>query len=526
MGTSQWLGADPSRRPPRLALAAGLLLGALAHETVAAALVGTGVVLLVVRARPSALLPAAGSAIAVWAGLDVVDFLLHRVPAMPDPAAKVQEGFSLGVALTSAVDLLGAGVLAATQPGLVDLEWSGMFGHFDRLSWDFTTLPGWALHVAGVAALVPLVAAAVAALRWARSGDPRGPVLLLLLAETGALVVGFTAVRSAFRAFSYLQVATYYLYFFEFLLMAAAAVALSGSAWVQAHLDRVALVLGALALARGVPAYLQVQATLAPHAPFVSAALEVEHAVRDAFPRSGGSCYDGTLDRLAAAFHPPGNDGPLVMVADVACDVRGGDPKYLWGRPDGSFVLAGLSAVEGLPVGIAGEGFVAEGRGTMHPGDAEGGAWSAFSAGAFHATDISVEVDHPADGGVWIGFQSPEDNTSVTLFQGRAVVVERRTPAGALEPLRLQTVALHDHVVLRFVQVGDAVQLLVDGVALGAIPGASLDGRVGVFHHSHGPGGAQVFHDVRVYEGPDAGQPVDPVALALPTLTAIARSTR
>jgi len=481
-------------------------------------------VLLALRPRAVDFLASAGLALGVWATLDLVDFLLHPVAAMPDPASKVQEGFTLAVALVSALDMLGAGVIANAQPGMVDLRWAGMFGHFDRLGWDFSALSGWPLHVAGAIGLAPLVVAAVFGLRWSRSGDPRGPVVLLLVAEIGALLVGFTAVRSAFRAFTYLQSATYYFYFFDFLFLATAAIVLSGFGLVQARLDRAALLLGGLALARGLPAYAQVQASLGQHRAFVDVATEVAHAVRGALPPSGPGCYGGALDPLAAAFHPPANDGPLVMVADVSCDVRGGAPRYLWRRGDASFVLGGLPAVDGAPVGLAGDGFVAQGAGVTHAGVAEGGAWSAFSAAAFHATDVSIEVDHPASGGVWLGFVSPDDYTSVTIHEGRGLVVERRTPGGALEPLRLQTAMLHDSVALRFVQVGGAVQVLVDGVALVRIPGASLEGRVGVFHHAPGPAGAQVFRDLRVSERVEAVEPVDPAPIDLPSLTAVARS--
>lgn len=526
LGASRWLAADPQGPAPRLTLAGGLLLGALAHETLVVAVLGTALVLAAVRPRVAGFLPVASVALAAWATLDLVDLLLHPVAAMPDPAAKVQEGFTLGVAARSALDMLGAGVVASAQPGLVDLRWAGMFGHFDRLGWDFSVLPAWALHVAGAIGLAPLAGAAVFGLRWSRAGDRRGPVVLLLVAETVALLVGFTAVRSAFRAFTYLQSATYYFYFFDFLFLATAAVVVSGFAWVQARLDRVALVLGGLALARGLPAYAQVQATLGQHAAFVEVASELARALRGALPSSGPGCYAGTFDPLVAAFQPPANDGPLVMVADVSCDVRGGEPRYLWRRADASFVLGGLPPVQGAPVALSGDGFVAERGGVTHPGIADGGAWSAFSASAFHATDVSLEVDHPASGGVWLGFVSPEDYTSVTIHEGRGLVVERHTPKGSAAPLRIQTAMVHDHVSLRFLQVGDGVQVVVDGVALARVPGASLEGRVGVFHHAPGASGPQVFRDLRVSEGGRAVELVAQEGIELPLLTAVARSTR
>jgi hypothetical protein len=504
---------------PRTGRVAGFfLLACLSHETVPVALAAVVPLLLAARADRS-VVRGVGGAVFLWALLDLVDYLLHPSATVADPAAALQPGFDWIQGALRTLDMLGVCGIAWLEPSLVDLRWDGEEGPYSRLQWDFTSIQEPVRVGMGVAVVVVLAVAVALGWRRLRRGDATGLPALMLSTHLVVLAVGFTAVRTAFRAYTYLEIATYYFYVASFAFLVLAAQGIASLRVTAPRAGRIVTIGGwAAAVIWTLTSYLGIQRALEPYEPFAKMALNSARAIREALEPRTDLCYGGSFDSVGRSVLAPFS-GPLVMMGEVACTVRrNATGAYLAWVGDGyALVTLPPAASAAWPL-EAGPGWIADADG-VRATNTDGTA-STFAGRTFDAFEVSVHVTNARDGGLWVGHTSMESYGAVAIFDGihlEGLVRNGADPAKSV--FRAHNVVLDRAFDLRVRSVAGVPFVFYDEILAGPLTGASLSGRAGVFSHAEGKD-PQVFSDLRVAE---SAPPPPEVVLRpdLPTLAAI-----
>ncbi len=507
-------------RPRWGSICAVFLLACLAHETVPVALTAVLLTLLAARADRAVIRGIAG-ALFLWAALDLFDYALHPRPTIPDPARALQPGFDLAQGAVRALDMLGVTAIAWLQPSSVDLRWDGDEGPYSRLQWDFTVIPE-AVRITTGAALVVLLAVVVAYALWrVRRGDPAGLPALALSVHLVVLAVGFTAVRTAFRAYSYLEIATYYFYVTSFAFLVIGA---QGLALLRERVPRVGRLVvlgsGGVVAIWTLTSYVGIQRALAPYEPFSKMALSSARVIREALATRTDLCFGGSFDPIARqVLSPP--SGPLVMFGSVACSVRlEATGAYLAWRDEG-YALVTLPPVASTPQPLeAGPEWIADPTGVRAVSVRTDDAVSTFTERTFDASEVTVRVSNALDGGLWVGHTPVPSYGAVAFFDGvhlEGFVRDGVEPAATV--FRAHNVVLDRSFELRVRTVDGIPFVFYQQIFVGPLSGASLSGRAGVFSHAQGAE-PQVFSDLRVAET-EAPPPAVAIRLDLPVLASI-----
>jgi hypothetical protein len=477
-----------------------LLLACLAHETVPVALGAVLLALLVARADRSTI-RGVGGALFAWVALDLVDYALHPTPTIADPASALQPGFDLFQGALRMLDMLGVCVLAWLEPSLVDLRWAGEEGPYARLRWDFTAIPEAVRIAAGV--VLALVLCCVVAVGWKRlrMGDATGLPALVLPLHLGVLAVGFTAVRTAFRAYTYLEIATYYFYVtsFAFLVIAAQGIAFLRATAPRA--GRIAMMGGwAIAAIWTATSYRGIQRALTPYEPFARMALSSARSIREALEPRTDLCFGGSFDPIARSVLSPAS-GPLVMLGEVACTVRrDATGTYLSWLGDGYGLVTLPPAVGAAWPLEAGPGWIADAGGVRAATTGSNETASTFASPTFDATEVAVRVSNARDGGLWVGHTTMESYGAVAVFDGMHIEgMVRSGAAPAATVFRAHNVVHDRSFDLRVRSVDGTPLVFYEEIFVGPLTGASLTGRAGVFSHAEGTA-PQTFSDLRIAE--------------------------
>ena len=499
-------------------IAGFLLLACLAHETVPVALAAVVPVLLLARADRS-IVWGVGGAVLLWAMLDLVDYSLHPSPTIADPARALQPGFDWIQGALRTLDMLGVCALAWLEPSLVDLRWDGDEGPYARLQWDFTSIAEPVRIAMGVVVVAVLAVAVAMAWRRLRRGDATGLPALVLPVHLVVLAVGFTAVRTAFRAYTYLEIATYYFYItsFAFLVLAAQGIAFLRATAPRA--GRLATIGGwAIALIWTLTSYRGIQRALEPYEPFAKMALSSARAIREALEPRTDLCFGGSFDSVGRSVLSPFS-GPLVMAGEVACTVRrDATGAYLAWLGDGyGLVTLPPAASAAWPL-EAGPDWIADADGVRATNT--GATASTFAGRTFDATEVSVHVANARDGGLWVGHTSMESYGAVAFFDGIHLEgLVRNGAAPARSVFRAHNVVLDRAFDLRVRAVAGVPFVFYDEILAGPLTGASLSGHAGVFSHAAGKD-PPIFSDLRVAESP-APPPEVVLRPELPILAAV-----
>jgi hypothetical protein len=227
----------------------------------------------------------------------------------------------------------------------------------------------------------------------------------VLAVHVVVLVLGFTAVRTAFRAYSYLEIATYYFSMTSFAFLVLAAEGLARVRERAPSLDRiVVLAAGGAAAVSTVVSYFGIQRALAPYPAFAEMALSSVRAIRDALAATG-SCYGGSLDALGRRVLSP-QSGPLVLFGADACTVRRDAVGAYLAWRDGGYALVTLPTaattvwpLEATPDWIED---AAGWRAAVPPGETV----STFARPWFDPGEVAVRVTNAREGGLWVGYRS------------------------------------------------------------------------------------------------------------------------
>jgi hypothetical protein len=502
--------------PRAASIAVFLLLACLSHETVPVALAAVVPLLLAARADRS-VVRGVGGAVVLWALLDLVDYALHPSPTIADPARALQPGFDWIQGALRTLDMLGVCGIAWLEPSLVDLRWDGEEGPYSRLQWDFTSIAE-PLRIGGGVVVVAFLLFAVAmAWRRLRRGDGTGLPAIVLPVHLVVLAVGFTAVRTAFRAYSYLEIATYYFYVasFAFLVLAAQGLAFLRASAPRA--GRLATIGGwAIAFVWTLTSYRGIQRALEPYEPFAKMALSSARAIREVLEPRPDLCYGGSFDSVGRWALSPFS-GPLVMMGEVACTVRrDATGAYLAWLGDGyGLVTLPPAASAAWPL-EAGPGWIADADGVRATNTSD--TASTFAGRTFDATEISVHVTNARDGGLWVGHTSMESYGAVAIFDGvhlEGLVRNGADPAKSV--FRAHNIVRDRAFDLRVRAVAGVPFVFYDEILAGSLVGASLSGHAGVFSHAEGKD-PQTFSDLRVAES----APPPPEVVLRPELPALA----
>jgi hypothetical protein len=359
--------------------------------------------------------------------------------------------------------------------------------------------------------------------RRLRRRDATGLPALVLPVHLVVLAVGFTAVRTAFRAYTYLEIATYYFYVtsFAFLVLAAQGIALLRATAPRA--GRLAVIGGwAVALVWTLTSYRGIQRALEPYEPFAKMALSSARAIREALEPRPDLCFGGSFDSVGRSVLSPFS-GPLVMFGEVACTVRrDATGAYLAWLGDGYGLVTLPPAVSAAWPLEAGPDWIADTDGVR--ATSAGNTVSTFAGRTFDAFEVSVHVANARDGGLWVGHTSMESYGAVAIFDGVHLEgLVRNGDAPAKSVFRAHNVVLDPAFDLRVRAIAGMPFVFYEEILAGPLTGASLSGRAGVFSHAEGEA-PQVFSDLRIAE---SVTPPPEVVLRpeLPTLSAV-RSRR
>jgi hypothetical protein len=413
--------------------------------------------------------------------------------------------------------MLGVCGIAWLEPSLVDLRWDGEEGPYSRLQWDFTSIAEPLRIGAGVVVVAFLLFAVAMAWRRLRRGDGTGLAAIVLPVHLVVLAVGFTAVRTAFRAYSYLEIATYYFYVasFAFLVLAAQGLAFLRASAPRA--GRLATIGGwAIAFVWTLTSYRGIQRALEPYEPFAKMALSSARAIREVLEPRPDLCYGGSFDSVGRWALSPFS-GPLVMMGEVACTVRrDATGAYLAWLGDGyGLVTLPPAASAAWPL-EAGPGWIADADGVRATNTSD--TASTFAGRTFDATEISVHVTNARDGGLWVGHTSMESYGAVAIFDGVHLEGLVRNGAGpAKSVFRAHNIVRDRAFDLRVRAVAGVPFVFYDEILAGSLAGASLSGHAGVFSHAEGKD-PQTFSDLRVAES----APPPPEVVLRPELPALA----